>query len=106
MLIKCSFQPDIPPAVRVCNADTASHHPDHFQPRLRERLNHILTAFYLSGMVKCVYTSCDALSKRLFRFRQVIRECQRPAVLRGVRVMQPVMVIHQRLPGINSRPVC
>ncbi|CAM7313087.1 hypothetical protein ESCOCP332B_26125 [Escherichia coli] len=106
LLIKCSFQPDILPAVRICNADTASRHPDHFQPRLSERLNHILTAFYLSGMVKCIYTSRDALSKRLFRFRQVIRECQRPAVLRGVRVMQPVMVIHQRLPGINSRPVC
>ncbi|MGK3550327.1 hypothetical protein ACSLOE_30725, partial [Escherichia coli] len=41
----------IPPAVRVCNADTASRHPDHFKPRLCERLNHILTAFYLSGMV-------------------------------------------------------
>lgn len=41
-------------------------------PGLSERLNHILTAFYLSGMVKCIYTSRDALSKRLFRFRQVI----------------------------------
>ncbi|WP_370737494.1 hypothetical protein [Shigella boydii] len=57
-------------------------------------------------MIKSVYPPCNALSKRLFRFRQVIRESQRPAVLRGVRVMQPVMVIHQRLPGINSRPVC
>ena len=106
LLIKCSFQPDILPAVRVCNADTASRHPDHFKPRLCERLNHILTAFYLSGMVKCVYTACNALSKCLFRFRQVIRKGQRPAVLRGVGVMQSVMVIHQRLPGINSRPVC
>ncbi|WP_407234699.1 hypothetical protein [Escherichia coli] len=34
------------------------------------------------------------------------QEGQRPAVLRGVGVMQSVMVIHQRLPGINSRPVC
>ena len=34
-------------------------------------------------------------SKRLFRFRQVIRKGQRPAVLRGVGVMQTVMVIHQ-----------
>ncbi|SRZ23124.1 Uncharacterised protein [Escherichia coli] len=106
LLIKRSFQSDIPPAVRVCNADTASRHPDHFKPRLCERLNHILTAFYLSGMVKCVYTACNALSKCLFRFRQVIRKSQRPAVLRGVGVMQSVMVIHQRLPGINSRPVC
>ncbi|HHS1977206.1 MULTISPECIES: hypothetical protein [Enterobacteriaceae] len=57
-------------------------------------------------MVKRVYPACDALSKRLFRFRQVIRKGQRPAVLRGVGVMQTVMVIHQRLPGINSRPVC
>ncbi|WP_412101550.1 hypothetical protein [Escherichia coli] len=57
-------------------------------------------------MIKSVYPACDALSKRLFRFRQVIRESQYPAVLRGVGVMQPVMVIHQRLPGINSRPVC
>ncbi|EGK31052.1 hypothetical protein SFK304_5453 [Shigella flexneri K-304] len=106
LLIECSFQSDILPAVRVCNADTASRHPDHFKPRLCERLNHILTAFYLPDMIKSVYPPCNALSKRLFRFRQVIRESQRPAVLRGVRVMQPVMVIHQRLPGINSRPVC
>ncbi|MGK3733131.1 hypothetical protein, partial [Escherichia coli] len=40
-----------------------------------------------------VYPACDALSKRLFRFRQVIRKGQRPAVLRGVGVMQTVMVI-------------
>ncbi|MDW3453494.1 hypothetical protein NQ279_25415, partial [Escherichia coli] len=99
MLIECSFQSDILPAVRVCNADTASRHPDHFNPCFHERLNHILTAFYLSGMVKRVYPACDALSKRLFRFRQVIRESQYPAVLRGVGVMQPVMVINQRLPG-------
>ncbi|MGK3550337.1 MbeD/MobD family mobilization/exclusion protein [Escherichia coli] len=39
-------------------------------------------------MVKRVYPACDALSKRLFRFRQVIRKGQRPAVLRGVGVMQ------------------
>ncbi|MGE1294853.1 hypothetical protein ACMFDE_31165 (plasmid) [Escherichia coli] len=57
-------------------------------------------------MIKSVYPACDALCKRLFRFRQVIRESQYPAVLRGVGVMQPVMVINQRLPGINSRPVC
>ncbi|ECF8289677.1 hypothetical protein C4F05_23800, partial [Salmonella enterica] len=106
MLIKCSFQPDIPPAVRVCNADTASRHPDNLNTHISESLNHILTVFYLSGTVKHIKPPCNALSKRLFRFRQVIRECQRPAVLRGVRVMQPVMVIHQRLPGINSRPVC
>ncbi|EFX4325409.1 hypothetical protein EY022_20520, partial [Shigella flexneri] len=99
MLIKRSFQSDILPAVRVCNADTASRHPDHVNPCLCERLNHILTAFYLSGMVKRVYPACNALSNRLFRFRQIIRVCQRPAVLRGVRVMQPVMVINQRLPG-------
>ncbi|CST54298.1 Uncharacterised protein [Shigella sonnei] len=106
LLIKCSFQPDILPTVRVCNADTASRHPDHFKPCLCERLNHILTAFYLPDMIKSVYPACDALCKRLFRFRQVIRESQYPAVLRGVGVMQPVMVINQRLPGINSRPVC
>src|SRR5699024_9427558 len=52
LLIKRSFQTDIPHDVRVCNADTASRPPDHFTPRLCERLNHILTAFYLPGMVK------------------------------------------------------
>ncbi|EFZ49598.1 hypothetical protein ECE128010_0042 [Escherichia coli E128010] len=32
-------------------------------------------------MIKSVYPPCNALSKRLFRFRQVIRESQYPAVL-------------------------
>ncbi|MDD0124244.1 hypothetical protein PSZ46_23570, partial [Shigella flexneri] len=43
------------------NADTASRHPDHFKPRLCERLNHILTAFYLPDMIKSITRWIDAL---------------------------------------------
>ncbi|MGK3550243.1 hypothetical protein ACSLOE_30130, partial [Escherichia coli] len=38
LLIKRSFQSDIPPAVRVCNADTASRHHDPNAPENRRTL--------------------------------------------------------------------
>ncbi|MGK3733143.1 hypothetical protein ACSLO6_30415, partial [Escherichia coli] len=71
---------------------------------LCERLNHILTAFYLSGMVKRVYPACDALSKRLFRFRQVIRKVNSGQWSSGdrVQVVAALMAIERELRSLRQ----
>lgn len=56
-------------------------------------------------MVKSLQSPRNRFCGLLFRFRQIIRGDKCPPVLRCVRVVQPVMVIHQCLPGIDSRTV-
>ncbi|MGK3550348.1 hypothetical protein ACSLOE_30900, partial [Escherichia coli] len=78
LLIKCSFQPDILPTVRVCNADTASHHPDHFKPCLCERLNQtarkVNSGQWSSGDRVQVLAALMAIGEELRRLRLAVRE--------------------------------
>ncbi|MQH28230.1 hypothetical protein EI056_23645, partial [Escherichia coli] len=56
-------------------------------------------------MVKSLQSPRNRFCGLLFRFWQIIWRDKCPPVLRCVRVVQPVMVIHQCLPGIDSRTV-
>ena len=56
-------------------------------------------------MVKSLQSPRTRFCVLLFRFRQNIRGAKCPPVLRFVRVVQPVTVIHQCLPVIDSLTV-